>query len=290
MVPDAVVELLRARFPGEAVGHFERTFGGYSNLTLGAQIGGRAVVIKAADGALKRADLRHEAEALELLRGRKLFAPLLLALVEDEVWTVEVMDRLAGTNGLSFFKNDPGALEQIYTELGRLLADVHRAEIPHPGAGFEMEQRYRRLLAGLPALGLEAVLLAALAESLEHQAWRPARLRLVHGDAGVHNLLWQNGITALLDWEWAGLGNPLLDLGWIFWTIRLHDAPDQLWQAFLRSYGPWMFPDAPASQEALRALVLGQVALIMSRAHGQSSWQEWLRRAHWTLELEFPRI
>ena len=40
-------------------------------------------------------------------------------------------------------------------------------------------------------------------------------IRLVHGDYRTGNFLYdQNGITGILDWEMAHLGDPHEDLGW----------------------------------------------------------------------------
>jgi aminoglycoside phosphotransferase (APT) family kinase protein len=146
-------------------------------------------------------------------------------------------------------------------------------------------------LAALPDLALDAGLREELAASLVHSAWRPAAPRLVHGDAGLHNLLWDGRITALLDWEWAGCGPPLLDLAWVYWTMRWRSLPGQLWHTFLRAYGPGPALAAVDIPGALRALALGQVAGILARSTGEpAAWAEWLRRVHWTLALDFPEM
>jgi hypothetical protein len=39
---------------------------------------------------------------------------------------------------------------------------------------------------------------------------------------------------------------------------------------------------------ALRALALGQIAGILAQVSGQPGvWEEWVRRARWTLQLTF---
>ena len=48
------------------------------------------------------------------------------------------------------------------------------------------------------------------------------RTVLCHGDVGPGNFLHEGGrVTALLDWEFAHLGDPMDDLGW--WVFRGHD-------------------------------------------------------------------
>ncbi len=69
----------------------------------------------------------------------------------------------------------------------------------------------------------------------------------VHGDFHYANLLWQDGrLTAMLDWELAGMGSREFDLAWAvfhrpgqrFFTTR------QEWQAFLQGYDlPFSRPD-----------------------------------------------
>jgi aminoglycoside phosphotransferase len=48
---------------------------------------------------------------------------------------------------------------------------------------------------------------------------------LVHGDYGPNNSLLDPAarqVTAVVDWEWAHAGDPLEDLAWCEWIIRMH--------------------------------------------------------------------
>lgn len=48
---------------------------------------------------------------------------------------------------------------------------------------------------------------------------------LVHGDYGPQNVLLDPAsleITAVLDWEWAHAGDPVEDLAWCEWILRMH--------------------------------------------------------------------
>src|SRR5262249_49495018 len=159
----------------------------------------------------RRMALRREARILQVLCGSNLPAPTLIGLAEDDGWTVEAQRFVAGTHGLKLLAETPGDLEQIYDALGRLLAALHSA----PLVATDMELRCDQAstaMATLPDLALDASLRAELSTSLTHPAWSPVAPCLTHGDAGLHNLLWDRRITALLDWEWAGWGQPLLDL------------------------------------------------------------------------------
>jgi aminoglycoside phosphotransferase (APT) family kinase protein len=48
---------------------------------------------------------------------------------------------------------------------------------------------------------------------------------LVHGDFGPNNLLIDPetfAVTAVLDWEFSGVGDPIADLAWCEWIVRMH--------------------------------------------------------------------
>jgi aminoglycoside phosphotransferase (APT) family kinase protein len=285
MLPQPALDLLTraAGVPSELA----PTFGGFSHHSALATIDGRRCVVKAAEAVPKRADLRHEARVLVLLRGSGLPAPVLIALAEDAGWTVEVLEFMPGANGLHILAQAPAELGQVYDTLGRALAAVHHSGLAPPAHDLLLAERARRLRAALADLPLDDDLCAALAQALEQPAWRSPNVCLVHGDAGIHNLLWEGRITALLDWEWAGWGDPLIDLAWVWWTMRWRDLPSRLWAVFLAGYAADRRAQIAAEPAVLRALALGQIAGILARAQGQpGAWAEWLRRARWTLELE----
>ncbi|WP_436533500.1 phosphotransferase family protein [Actinoplanes sp. HUAS TT8] len=76
---------------------------------------------------------------------------------------------------------------------------------------------------------------------------------LVHGDYGPNNMLFDPvtvTTTAVLDWEWAHPGDPIEDLAWCEWIIRMHhpDAVDDL-DALFTGYGER--PRWPARQAAM---------------------------------------
>jgi aminoglycoside phosphotransferase (APT) family kinase protein len=48
---------------------------------------------------------------------------------------------------------------------------------------------------------------------------------LVHGDYGPNNVLLDaaaRAVTAVLDWEWVRVGDPVEDLAWCEWIMRMH--------------------------------------------------------------------
>jgi aminoglycoside phosphotransferase (APT) family kinase protein len=288
MLPDRVLALVAAAFPGQPIGEVAPTEGGFSHYTALATIGGRRCAIKAASDANKRADVRHEARMLALLRNHALPSPQLLALSESDAWTVAVSAVIAGHSGIHLYQQ-PELLAEAYRALGELLASVHRTPIPPPDPDLLLAERFRQVQEQLPALGLAPELLELFAASLAHPVWYPTRSTLVHGDAGLHNVLWDGHISALLDWEWSGCGNPLLDVAWVYWTMRWRAISPALWDVFLNSYQAAFAGATPADAAGLRALVFGQIAGILAHVREQPTARaEWLRRANWTLTLEFP--
>ncbi len=69
---------------------------------------------------------------------------------------------------------------------------------------------------------------------------------LVHGDYGPQNILLDQAaheVTGVVDWEWAHAGDPVEDLAWCEWIIRMHH-PGQVpaLTTFFGAYGdrpPW---------------------------------------------------
>jgi aminoglycoside phosphotransferase (APT) family kinase protein len=121
----------------------------------------------------------------------------------------------------------PGSPEQPERALGdllRRLGELHRLDVD----GLELPGFRRTAIGDLELWGTIAkdklaepdeVVEFALTELRELFPGEPARLALCHGDAGINNFLAQDGrVTALLDWEFAHLGDPHDDLAWI--TVR----------------------------------------------------------------------
>jgi aminoglycoside phosphotransferase len=70
---------------------------------------------------------------------------------------------------------------------------------------------------------------------------------LVHGDFGPNNMLLDPDtfkVTAVVDWEFAHLGDPVEDLAWCEWIVRMHHPEHRHTLGhFFRAYGgevpPW---------------------------------------------------
>lgn len=291
MLPESVRAHVQAAFPGVSIHYLSPTEGGFSHYSAVVMVGAQRCVLKSATLAAKRADLRHEAAILQALAGRGLPVPPLVALLDTGEATVELLEALPGTSGITVYSRSPAELRAALAALANLLAATHSitSELDAPESG--LAARAAQALTQLPALPLDDTVRNELAASLQHPVWQAAPGGLVHGDAGLHNLLWHPPHAALLDWEWASRGTPLFDLAWVWWTLRWRKMPPALWAALLARYRA-LRPGLPAADSAaLRALTLGQIASILGRAvHEQTAYAEWQRRAQWTLGLEFPAL
>ena len=283
-LPEPALALLAQAFPGEQVSVLAPAQGGFSHHSALVQIGGRRCFAKAASLDAKRASLRHEAAVLAALAGRGVPAPELLALVDERGWTVELLAALPGSSGVLLYAEPPAVAIAGLAGLAGLLATTHALTLPAPGPHALHAARAVLALDALADLALPGDLRASLRAALEHPAWRPGACQLAHGDAGLHNLLWGDGY-ALVDWEWAGWDEPLLDLAWVWWTLRWRQAPTEYWVGFLAAYRAARPIEQPAP-DALAALALGQIAGILVRVREQpAAYAEWVRRAGWTLGL-----
>jgi aminoglycoside phosphotransferase (APT) family kinase protein len=114
--------------------------------------------------------------------------------------------------------------------------------------------RYRELLAHAGA-GHPFPLLALAARWLEQSRPAGARQTVVHGDFRIGNVMFdEHGLTGVLDWELAHLGDPLEDLGWIAvraWRFGRDDlaigglcSRERFWELYERESGVRVDPAA----------------------------------------------
>ncbi|OGW15155.1 MAG: hypothetical protein A3G93_06165 [Nitrospinae bacterium RIFCSPLOWO2_12_FULL_45_22] len=123
--------------------------------------------------------------------------------------------------------NDPVKREQMGKNLIEVLAQIHRVdwkalgldrylEVPGEGrnpARREIE-RWENNLRNF-RVGSEPVLAEALLWLKENMPVTN-KLTIVHGDYRLGNFIWHNDhISAFLDWEMVGIGDPISDLAWL---------------------------------------------------------------------------
>jgi aminoglycoside phosphotransferase (APT) family kinase protein len=103
---------------------------------------------------------------------------------------------------------------------------------------------------------------------------------LVHGDYGPNNTLLDpeaHEVTAIVDWEWAHAGNPIEDLAWCEWIIRMHH-PDQAsdLDAFFDAYEHR--PAWTARQETMVARCREMLEMCEQWEPGEQAAERWRHR------------
>ena len=125
---------------------------------------------------------------------------------------------------ISMMQGSASEPERALGDLVRRLRELHRLDVDQlelPGfrrtaiGDLELWSQIAEEKLGEP----DELVAFALSELRELFPGEPDRLVLCHGDAGMGNFLARDGrVTALLDWEFAHIGDPHDDLAWI--TVR----------------------------------------------------------------------
>jgi hypothetical protein len=102
---------------------------------------------------------------------------------------------------------------------------------------------------------------------------------LVHGDYGPNNMLFDpvtHATTAIVDWEWAHAGDPVEDLAWCEWIIRMHhpEVGDHLQELF-DAYGER--PSWTRRQDAMLAKCHEMLGLFRPAGAAATGTQRWRR-------------
>jgi aminoglycoside phosphotransferase len=199
----------------------------YTNRTLGDG----ATVVKCCQGpgALSRSHREHA--VLRSLQGR--------------IPVPQILGSSEGCLTMTFMSGIPG---QELLEAGHGSGVLHACGI--------MLQRIHRLATGETAIALSC-------RAGDGQV-------LVHGDYGPQNVLLDLAtleITAVLDWEWAHAGDPVEDLAWCEWIVRMHHPRQvSLLGVLFGAYGgaipPW--PDR-------RAVMLERCRSLLDLCHQQEA-------------------
>jgi aminoglycoside phosphotransferase (APT) family kinase protein len=170
---------------------------------------------------------------------------------------------------------------RLASDTGRALATIHSidtATLPQlPQIGLEEQlAMVRRLLdqgpAPRPALEL------GLRWCRERRPAGSGELRLVHGDFRNGNLIvGEDGLRAVVDWEYAHLGEPLEDLGFLCmrpWRFGNDDAEvggfgsrEDLYRAYGEASGGSVDPELVRFWEALGNLKWGALCVLRGMEH-----------------------
>ncbi|MBK8903314.1 MAG: phosphotransferase [Anaerolineaceae bacterium] len=247
----SAVRLVQQAFPGGTVQHVWELGGGISANML-------AVAVRLMDGRSQTVIVRthsqpavaeKEYRLLQILHGQgvKTPAPYLL----DRLTGSLVLDYLPGEMNFA-----PADLNNYLRQMAAQLAHLHRRDVsqydpflpqagaacvevgrerPSPNPNFPQEHQMRQTLA---------------AYELPPAANKPT---LLHGDFWPGNCLWLAGeLTAVIDWEDAMLGDPLIDLAqsrseiaWIFGPEAVEVFTGHYRQQISLDYQPLEFQQLP---------------------------------------------
>lgn len=188
-----------------------------------------------------------------------------------------VMEALAGTASGYRLTTDRALEEKrgaLCAQLGANLARLHRIRPPQPGLEFlpapvsdaveASVDQYRRFLDALP--GSQPVLEWGLRWCEVH---KPAPLEpcLIHRDYRTGNYLVDDGVlTGVLDWEFAGWGDPREDLGWFSARCWRFGRPD------LEAGGIGRLADFLAGYRSVSGLELSGEELVFWQVMAHLRW------------------
>ena len=228
-----------ARGLGEVLGEtpvdgVRRLSSGASRETFAFELASRGpLVLQIAQGGTKLSQAPAEARLLAAAAGAGVPVPAVIAHGAEDPelgaswWVVE---SLPGTTDPSAILAAGASLspETLLDDIARALVAVHRMPAdPELAQPIEdplglLRQWHDRLGQPLPTFELTFRKLAA-------DPPPPNRPTFVHGDFRMGNLMIdERGVTGVLDWELAHLGDPVEDLGWLCvpaWRFTRPDRP-----------------------------------------------------------------
>ncbi|MDT5291368.1 MAG: hypothetical protein QOF88_6257 [Mycobacterium sp.] len=239
--------------PGGPITHVERLTGGTQNILLRFRRGGNDYVLRRPP-IHKRAKsdetMRREARVLGALSESRVPHPGLIAACGDTDvlgCAFYLMDPIDGFNPASGLpaphRDDPAIRHQMGLEMVDAAAALSQVDVDAAGIGDlgrregYLERQAARWQTQLESyreipgyVGSELSGVDAVARWLDRNrpvTWQPG---LVHGDFHLANVLFSPSgpeLIAVVDWEMATVGDPLLDLAWLLatWPGGEHAAP-----------------------------------------------------------------
>lgn len=214
----------------------------------------RAVAVRIAGAGDEQLGVCREAE---LLAQR---AAAAAGLAPQVLWS----DLAAGVkvdewvSGRAWSREEAARPESI-RRLAQWLRSLHALPPPAGLRRVDFHESLLRYGALLPAASAPASLLAE-GRDCQARLGRPARLALCHHDLHHANILDTGDALMVVDWEYAGLGDPIMDLAGF---AAYHELDADGSRTLLEAYGETL----PASRERLAAArrLFGIVALAWAQ-------------------------
>ncbi|MGZ6142641.1 MAG: phosphotransferase family protein [Myxococcales bacterium] len=260
--PARLEPFLRAALPGAAgpvsVLQFPR---GHSNLTYLVRVGEREAVLRRPPFGVKvksAHDMKREFDILSALKGVYPRAPRPIAFCDDESVIgakFYLMERVSGVilrgaeapAGIAF---SPDLLRRTSTALVDNLVDLHAVDVTRPPlSSIGHPQGYvARQVTGWTRRYFDAKTdevpgVEAAAAWLSRNMPPESGAALIHNDYRYDNVILDpedlTRVLAVLDWEMATVGDPLMDLGTF---IGYWGDPDDSQELRARGYGPTWLP------------------------------------------------
>jgi thiamine kinase-like enzyme len=243
-----VIARLAAMF-GPREGAVQTLEGGITNRNFRVRFGGDDYVVRLPGKDTDLLGIDRESERLATKQAAELgVAPKVAAMLEDPPCLVtRFVDARAMTSG---DLREPGALDQVALALRRF----HQSDLrlPTDFHVLDLVRRYAHVAgsqgAGPPAeheewLRIAGQIVSAVSDKAEHQP-RPN-----HNDLLPDNFLAADGQIVIVDWEYAGMGDPLFDLGNFSVNNEFDDAQQE---RLLETY--FGEPSTPRRLAALKLL------------------------------------
>jgi aminoglycoside phosphotransferase (APT) family kinase protein len=230
--------------PGGPITHVERLTGGTQNILLRFRRGGNGYVLRRPP-IHKRAKsdetMRREARVLAALRESPVPHPGLIAACGDTDvlgCAFYLMDPIDGFNPASGLpaphRDDPMIRHQMGLAMADAAAALSQVDVDAAGIGdlgrregylerqaarWQSQLESYRELPGYTGSELSSVdTVGRWLDGNRPSSWQPG---LVHGDFHLANVLFSPSgpaLAAVVDWEMATIGDPLLDLAWLITT------------------------------------------------------------------------
>lgn len=219
--------------------------GGTQNILLRFKRGGRDFVLRRPPPHLRKNSnktMQREARVLEALSGSNVPHPGFIASCDDEniigacFYLMQPVDGFNPANGLSsFHANDPAIGRRMglsYIEGIAALGAVDFQSVGLEGFGKPegfLERQPSRWMGQLESYSAfdnwtgfsELPEVETIINWLEKHMPKATAPGIIHGDCHLANTMFAHDsaeLAALVDWELATIGDPLIDLGWVIAT------------------------------------------------------------------------